>query len=642
MNFFKEHKFKILIILPLFSVALLVLSLESFTGINRTLRLYASGTLVLLSLLIIFLGLYFDRRSSKGKKAGRVIVGMFAIALFLGSSYYTYISMSLGFALNNLTDTQTVRHYSLVTLVDLDLNSPSVYTRIGTLETSEEATISARTEFLEEQSFFANPVTETFDYPVGLLNALYAGETEAVIINSNFVELFSDLPTFENIGTETVVLDTFQVVIDREVGSEIDPGEPFSILFLGLNTNGPLAGGLVNTYMLLTINLEELSLTVTSIPRDSFIPLPCRNYGHDKLSHANMGGAACAVGAIERMFDMEIPYYVMLNFTGFMDIVDILGGIEVDVPFAFSEQNSRRQFGANMITLEAGLQTLNAEEALALSRHRNLRGTSVMTGNDFARVANQQLVFSAMLRGMFDQISNPQDMLPLLQVIGDNVETNFSSHDITVMIDYILSNAQFRGNTNLMDELHMMNMVIGGEGGQAHGMSVVHPYQSHIANARRMMMVNLGVEAPDFTFSFQFNAFEQTRPQWIGSGFGTSPGPGSFPDSNGNHIEDSGEWSEGASPGYVPPPDQTPPGQEPPPGETPPPDQVPPGQEPPPGQNPPPGGEPPPGQEPPAQQPPEQNPPNQSPPAQAPPAAPPGQWPWDRDREPLFPLPFGL
>ena len=540
MKFFRQHWFKIIILLPFVPVGILVHSLDRFTGIDESLRFLVAFVLMVASALLFFVGFYLEL--SKGNvenkkikfnvgnfKFGIIEIGRVVFSLLLivfSYSVFNYATMGIRFVnvIEHMTTSPEIlaeRTYSLVTMSSFDVHDQGGYGRIGVLAVTDEAKDLAVEEFLHEQNFIPNPIQTVFYSPFDTINALYDNEVDAIIIGSNFVQVFDEWDRFGDIERETIVLSQFKVEAQLIERVEIDPGEPFSILFLGLNSSEEVSSGYgqINTFMLLTINLEELAFTVVSIPRDSYVPIPCWGYVNDKLSHTNVGGPTCAVGAIAHLFDMEIHHYVKLNFTGFMDIIDLLGGIEVDVPFAFSEQDSRRRFGEeHRISLEAGVQRLNSEEALALTRHRGNYFNSVMTGDDFARVAHQQLVFEAMLREMLDQVDGINDILPLFEVIGRHVETSLSSQDVMVIAQYMLGLLGGQQGSNLMDDMHFINTVILGDTMMMDvrhfgSLWVVRPWPGRIAEARRLMMINLGLDEPGFDFNFTLDGFNRPYDQ---------------------------------------------------------------------------------------------------------------------------------
>lgn len=544
MEFFKRHWFKILILLPMIPVGILIYSLERFGEIDRSLRLLAAFALGIGAWGLVFFGCTLELSKGniekrkikfdvKGFKFGiveilRVLYSVLIIVVCYSVIVLARTTLRIDRIVDEIaapvTETHTERMYSFVAMSDFNPYEIGSYGRIGILSlTGDEATEMAIDEFLLEQNFIPNFIPRIFDSPLEMIAALYNNEIDSMVITSNFAQIFDELELFEDIESDTVVLDQLTVEIEIAERENVDPAEPFSILFLGLNQNDQaLTSGTINVFMLLTVNLEELSLTITSIPRDSYVFVP--SWGHagvyDKLSHTNFGGTATAIETIEHMFDMEIPFYVKLNFTGFMSIIDVLGGIEVDVPLTFSEQNSNRQFGEHMIHLEAGLQRLSAEEALALSRHRNNYNTSNMRGDDFTRVAHQQLVFEAILAEMFSQTNGISDVFPLLEVIGQHLETNLNRHEIITIAEYMLGLLRGQSGSDLMNELHIINKVIYGCTEQIfvrnypERLWVSHPHPERIEIARQLMMVNLGLERAEFEFEFAFNGFEPSRRNW--------------------------------------------------------------------------------------------------------------------------------
>jgi len=524
-------------LLPFIPVGILIHSLDRFTGIDNSLRFLIAFVFIMASLLLFFLGFYFELNKGdfKNKKIrlnirdfkfgvaeiSRVILSILIIVFFYTTLNFATMSRRFIDVIDEIAispDVPIERTYSLVTMSDFDVHNQGSYGRIGILSVEDEARDVATDEFLSEQNFIPNPIPTVFDTPFEMINALYDDEIDAIIIGSNFVEIFEELDRFEYIEYETITLSQFSVEIEIIERAEIDPREPFTILLMGLNSRGELSSGQINTFMLLTINLEDLSFTIVSVPRDSYVPIPCWGYPNDKLSHTNFGGSAdCAVGAIEHMLNIEISHYVRLNFTGFMELIDVLGGIEVNVPVRIEEQDSRRRFGEHMIILEPGLQMLNGEEALALTRHRRTFATQ-----DFARVENQQLVFQAMLSEMFDQVNGINDLLPFLEVMSSSIETSLSSHDITTIAQYLLGRFQGFSNSDIMSEMHFINMTVLGDPAMInvrnHGrLSVILPWPERIAEANRLMRINLGLEEPEFSFAFVFDGFTRSRRQWGGN-----------------------------------------------------------------------------------------------------------------------------
>ncbi|WNF37332.1 LCP family protein [Bacillaceae bacterium IKA-2] len=190
----------------------------------------------------------------------------------------------------------------------------------------------------------------------------------------------------------------------------------FSVLFLGLDDRDGSLKGRTDAILLATFNKDESTIKMINIPRDSRVEIPGR-VNLDKINHAHaFGGLDMTVATVENLFDIPVDYFVKLNFDAFIEIIDALGGIEVDVPFTFQEMDSNDRKSA--ITLTEGLQNLNGEEALAFARMRKKdpRG-------DIGRGERQQQILAAIIKkgSSFSTIARFDDLM-------DSVETNLSTN----------------------------------------------------------------------------------------------------------------------------------------------------------------------------------------------------------------------
>ena len=216
---------------------------------------------------------------------------------------------------------------------------------------------------------------------------------------------------------------------DKKVNPNIDN---VSVLFIGIDGSakrGTGEGTRSDALMLATLNEKEKSVKLLSIPRDSYVYIKEVGY-HTKINHAHSyGGTKATIETVEDLLDIPVDYYVRLDFDAFMKVVDALGGVNVDVPYAFSEQNSKDK--ANAISLNAGLQTLYGEEALAFARTRKL-------DNDIERGKRQQEIMRAILK----KTASGTSVLKYGQVIdaiGPSMKTNMTFDEIKAFVDYGVS-----------------------------------------------------------------------------------------------------------------------------------------------------------------------------------------------------------
>ncbi|MFC2947737.1 LCP family protein [Virgibacillus sediminis] len=226
--------------------------------------------------------------------------------------------------------------------------------------------------------------------------------------------------------------------------AEVDPSiDNVSVLIMGVDENkqrGNAENARTDALMLATFNKDEKSVNLLSIPRDSLVHIPEVGY-EDKITHAHAyGGPSATVETVENLLDIPVDYFVKLNFHAFVDVVDALGGITVDVPYEFTEQDSTDNKGA--VHLTAGEQQLNGEEALALARTRKL-------DNDIERGKRQQEIVKAALQ----KATNLNSILSyddILEAVGDNMTTNMRFSDMKTFISY------GTGGTNLDVNTHTL------------------------------------------------------------------------------------------------------------------------------------------------------------------------------------------
>lgn len=233
---------------------------------------------------------------------------------------------------------------------------------------------------------------------------------------------------------KSVVDDSYEP-IDRETkrDARVDPQiDDVSILFIGVDDSEKRSNSSGSTrsrsdaLMVATLNEKEKSVKLLSIPRDSYVYIPERGYS-DKITHAHFfGGVASTLDTVEELLDIPIDYYVKMNFDAFMEVVDALDGIDVDVPITFSEQDSKDRAGA--IHLEKGLQTLNGEEALALARTRKI-------DNDIERGKRQQLILQAIMKKAIS-IEGVTKYSQIMEAIGNNMTTDLSFSDMQSFLAY--------------------------------------------------------------------------------------------------------------------------------------------------------------------------------------------------------------
>ena len=165
-------------------------------------------------------------------------------------------------------------------------------------------------------------------------------------------------------------------------------------------------------------------------PRDYYVEIPGVSGGQkDKLTHAGIYGVDASMATLEELYDTELEFYARVNFTSLIEIVDALGGVDVESEYAFTTSSD----SGMVINVEQGTNHFNGEEALAFSRERQN-----VPGGDNQRGKDQQAVITAMIKKMV----SPAILTGangILNSVSGNVETNMSQSQIQELIKTQLS-----------------------------------------------------------------------------------------------------------------------------------------------------------------------------------------------------------
>ena len=228
----------------------------------------------------------------------------------------------------------------------------------------------------------------------------------ALIVIGIGVYLFTIYNSFTN------TLDEMHDPIDRPVSDKrveevtLTEKDPFSVLLLGVDER---AGdrGRSDTMVVMSVNPEEKSTKMVSIPRDTYTEIIGRGT-MDKINHAYaFGGIEMSMASVENLLDIPIDYVMQVNMEGFKDIVDAVGGVEVNNPMAFDG-------------FAEGNVHLDGDDALSYVRMRKQdpRG-------DFGRQDRQKQVIQGIMRGgaSVNSLFNYKD---IFNALGNNIRTNMT------------------------------------------------------------------------------------------------------------------------------------------------------------------------------------------------------------------------
>ena len=508
----------------LVSSILFIKSLLNLTGIETGIRIIAIIFFIIYFLLYVFINfLNLLRRKYKGLIISTIFSLLFILIFFIGSYYINYVYSNI----NNMQESEKITYnIYLITLKDTEFSSES---KIGVISDKIDKDNNELSTKLYKKKNLKNEIVEYNDY-IKMLDDLYNNVIDGAIVPGNYDTLFRNEVGFENIVYDTKVIYEYSEKRQNEdlnIVSDKDFSEPLTFLFLGvdsegdgLNANAAFNG---DTLMLMSFNPKTLSSVLLSIPRDTYVPIACNNNRYAKINSSAAYGTGCVISTINKFLDINIDYYVKINFKGVVDLVEAVGGVEVDVESPtymankyngkVCEQNSDRQWGDKLVCMNPGLQVLNGEQALAYSRCRHM-----YIGSDLDRVRHQQQVVEALANKVlhFNSIKEFQD---ILNAVSKNIATNMDTD--TILSGYNVAKNVLGNKLSGKDSLNIQKATL-----ETYSLNVYVPsqgrntsaqgyYESSLEDIKKAFNIVLGkeTEEPIKTFSFSVNeTYEIYRP----------------------------------------------------------------------------------------------------------------------------------
>ena len=457
----------------------LIYNLYKLTGIEDLIRYIVMGVLALTDLIIIIR--YFRlRRKTLLRK---YILFTLLLLIFGGLQFFIAYTINKGLNVIDQISTKEYKIYktSLVALKDGNIKKVSDITestKIGRVSDTNDIENNRLSEYIMDKRKISEDQIVDYDDPITLLYDLYhKNDIEAAFISGNYVDIYKTMQNFENIKEDLVELDKYSKKMKAKKEKETMAStkgieEPFTMLLMGVDsTEEDIANNsaLGDSLMLITFNPKTLNATILSIPRDTFVPITCYRNAKSKITHAASGGDKCMISTIQNFFDVNIDYYAKINFRGLMKLVDALGGIDVDVQTPICETTMWRS-EEYMVYVDAGMQHLNGEQALALSRNRKTYkrcGAKYNQGtrNDFVRGQNQQLVINAIMNKA-KSLNNVSQFYAVLDAVGGSMTTNMDRKQILAFYNIFKNILVYSSDlTDSNDIINMQKMYLNGSGG---------------------------------------------------------------------------------------------------------------------------------------------------------------------------------
>ena len=387
----------------------------------RYLNVMTAAVVILVALASLLLIIY--------RKAEKFTIFFLTLAILMSSVSFFALQQFVGFT-SHINSTSNYSEYSMrvVVLKDSDVHNVTQLDSItGPTDTDNDNIQKLIADIKTSQSKELT-VEQSTSY-LAAYKSLVSGEAKAIVLNSVFENIIeSEYPDYAS-----KIRKIYTKNITKEVAApKVSKNKSFNVYVSGIDTYGPISSvSRSDVNILMTVNQDSKKILLTTTPRDSYVPIADGgNNQKDKLTHAGIYGVDSSIHTLENLYGVDINYYVRLNFTSFLKLIDLLGGVDVYNDQEFTSRHGKFHFPVGNVHLDS-------EQALGFVRERYS-----LADGDRDRGRNQQKVIVAIIQKLTstEALKNYSDIIQGLQ---DSLQTNMP---IETMIDLINTQLESGGS----------------------------------------------------------------------------------------------------------------------------------------------------------------------------------------------------
>ena len=387
----------------------------------RYLNVMTAAVVILVALASLLLIIY--------RKAEKFTIFFLTLAILMSSVSFFALQQFVGFT-SHINSTSNYSEYSMsvVVLKDSDVHNVTQLDSVtGPTDTDNENIQKLIADIKASQSKELT-VEQSTSY-LAAYKSLVSGEAKAIVLNSVFENIIeSEYPDYAS-----KIRKIYTKNITKEVAApKVSKNKSFNVYVSGIDTYGPISSvSRSDVNILMTVNRDSKKILLTTTPRDSYVPIADGgNNQKDKLTHAGIYGVDSSIHTLENLYGVDINYYVRLNFTSFLKLIDLLGGVDVYNDQEFTSRHGKFHFPVGNVHLDS-------EQALGFVRERYS-----LADGDRDRGRNQQKVIVAIIQKLTstEALKNYSDIIQGLQ---DSLQTNMP---IETMMDLVNTQLESGGS----------------------------------------------------------------------------------------------------------------------------------------------------------------------------------------------------
>ena len=375
--------------------------------------------LVAVILLLCTIALVITQRWKIGGIITKVVAVLLCVVLIVGCVYLGYTRGAIGRMAGGNKQVETISIYVMESDKAEKLEDVNGYTcgKISNIDSDNTQKVIDDIS----QNKGVNLTYKDYTSVTGTVDALLSGEVESVMLNEAYMSMLDDMEGYQDVSSKVrVVYSTdIEYSVKGDVNEDYLSNDDVITLYVsGIDTEGtPSAVSRSDVNILISINTKTHQVIMINTPRDYYVPLSISHGVKDKLTHAGIYGIDCSMDTLEMLYEVNIDYYVRMNFTGFRKIVDALGGVTVHSDYDFVTTHGGKH-------ISVGNNTLNGDEALGFARERY-----AFSDGDRQRGRNQMEVIKAIFQKM-TTTTMLTNYTSILSSISDSMSTNMPYDEI--------------------------------------------------------------------------------------------------------------------------------------------------------------------------------------------------------------------
>lgn len=409
----KDNYQKLSIVLVIVSLIFCIL----LCYINLLPKKYLFLILIILLVFVVFNALCLNLRRLK-KKVKAVISFFTLVGIFIMLVISFYLGRTILVLNGNGATNYKIENYSVIVLKDSD------YDKLKQLKGKKVGYYKNSMGSEQANKKLSKKVDVTYkeyDDLNNLGNGLLDEKIDAIVIEDSVLEILKEEDqTFSN-SIKKIYSFYIQIKTESTLKDVNVVKDSFAIYISGIDTYGKISSvSRSDVNIVMVVNPSTKGILLISIPRDYYVQLHGTTGTRDKLAHAGIYGIDTSVQTVEDLLELKINYYLKVNFTSVIDIVDALNGVEVYSDYTFTSYSN--------FDFKEGYNKVNGEQALDFARTRK-----AFVDGDRQRGKNQQALIDALIKKVSSKAIITK-YNSLLSAVDGKYQTNMSTEKILSLI----------------------------------------------------------------------------------------------------------------------------------------------------------------------------------------------------------------